>query len=89
MIERKDGETDASWIGRLEAAYKALLFSCESLEKKLKQAHEERAQFAFETGKLHGGLIMDVQKAQDLLRLIRYDPGLSKAFLEQIDSLLT
>jgi hypothetical protein len=35
MIERKDGETDASWIGRLEAAYKALIPACEKLQGKL------------------------------------------------------
>jgi hypothetical protein len=45
LIERKDGETDASWIGRLEAAYKALIPACESLEKKLKQAQEEHLEF--------------------------------------------
>jgi transposase len=36
LIERKDGETDASWIGRLEAAYKALIPACEKLQEKLK-----------------------------------------------------
>jgi hypothetical protein len=49
MIERKDGETDASWIGRLEAAYKALIPACEKCGK-------ERALWAYRCGEAHGEL---------------------------------
>jgi hypothetical protein len=43
LIERKDGETDASWIGRLEAAYKALIPACEKLQEKLDKTIEGAA----------------------------------------------
>lgn len=53
MIERQPDETDASWIGRLEAAYKALIPACESLGMKLKAAQEDQADFiAFWGGEL-------------------------------------
>lgn len=89
MIERKDGETDASWIGRLEAAYKALIPACESANQKLAEAIQERSKFAFESGKLYGSLHMKHQEATDLLAAIRADPNLGGAWKQRINSLLT
>lgn len=96
MIERKDGETDASWIGRLEAAYKALIPACEKLQEKLAESDKGwsmvyddlkvEADATNEQLRVHTNRMM---AALGLLAAIRSDPNLGGAWKQRIDSLLT
>ena len=87
MIERKDGETDASWIGRLEAAYKALLFACEKQGSQLEELSGVEKDLGAQVAISRKALVR-ADMCLNLLLAIRGDPGLDMALQEQIDSLL-
>jgi hypothetical protein len=88
MIERKDGETDASWIGRLEAAYKALLFACEKQYGRLKELDGIEKDLAAQV-LISRKALVKADMCLNLLEAMRYDPMLGAAFKSQIESLLT
>jgi hypothetical protein len=87
MIERKDGETDASWIGRLESAYRALLFACEKQYGRLEELDGIEKDLAAQV-LISRKALVKADMCLNLLEAIRGDPGLDMAFQEQIDSLL-